>query len=419
MACKCEFQKKLLTSGVEFNPVRSVYLDYNATTPVEPATLGAFERICRNIWGNPSSLHSAGVKAWESMETARKNIGSYFGVKPDNLLFCGSGSEAIHAGIYGITAREPDRVIVTTEIEHQAVLNTAQGLLSEKKGAVQGCTSAGRDTDVGSPAKAPGMVTLGVDRNGGLLCEQLEKTVKKFGKILLILSPVNHETGSCQPIHDILSILKNYDAIVFADGVQAALRMPPSRWVPYCSMFAISSHKLYAPKGVGLLFRGNSISLTPFRYGGNQEDGLFPGTENTPGIAALSASIDIIKKRFQEESLYISVLSREGISILTNSSYPCILESPENAAPGILCVSLPWVNDMENLLFTLNQKSICISRFSACTVKATGPSGVLLAMGRPLERAEKSLRISLGRWSKREDFHRLDSVLKMCFKQGI
>ncbi|HOV65258.1 MAG TPA: aminotransferase class V-fold PLP-dependent enzyme, partial [Spirochaetia bacterium] len=162
--------------------------------------------------------------------------------------------------------------------------------------------------------------------------------------------------------------------------------------------------------GTGMLF--SDERLKPFRFGGTQENGLFPGTENLPGIIALAAALELLASRQLEDEQVLSSLDTDGRRILDTGGFPYIWESPREKASGVFCISLPWVADMEELLFYLNTKHVFVSRFSACTGRVDGPSRVLCAMGRPFDRATRSLRVSLGRESTRKDLFTFGSVLK-------
>ncbi len=392
MSCTCRYRKRIAAAGMPYVPERSVYLDYNATTPPDRETLAAFERSCRQGWANPGSLHTAGVAVHEAMEGARKSIAAYFLRKPEALFFCGSGTEAIHAGLSGWTAKNPEGTILTTRLEHSSVFHPLRiRSLSGKS-----------------------VVFLPVDGEGTIDPEGLARELKSRGKSLLVYSPVNHETGGLQPVKDIFRASESADCTVFIDGVQAASRLSPAVWAPHCHLFAVSSHKLYAPKGTGFLCAGGETrrELRPFRFGGPQEEGLFPGTENLPGILALARAVELLSSRFSQDEAMLRALENDGRRILESSELEYVWESPPHKVGGVFCVSLPWVSDMEDLLFFLNGKHIFLSRFSACTGRVDGASRVLLAMGRPVHRASTSLRIALGRESLRKDIFALASALK-------
>jgi len=371
-------------------------MDYNATTPVDPSIIGVFEQALRQYWQNPSSLHTGGLNAWELIESSRKKVAGFFNINKEDIFFSASGSEAIHAGITGY-AEENNACVITTPLEHHAILNLLQQheKLKERHLIVK------------------------TDQDGKINLQDLETGLKTGKKFLIALSPVNHETGSIQPVKDIFALAKKYKAAVLLDVVQAAVRLDVSTWVDCCDMFAVSGHKLYAPKGSGFLCIKDKIKIKPFRYGGSQENGIFPGTENVPAIAAFAESLVLYKKIFDQEIKRMRILTEEGFDILQNGRFGLIKESPADHVPGILCISLPWVKNMEKLIFALSDKNICLTRFSACTTELNGPSEILTAMGRDAKRASTSVRISLGKWSKRGDFFILRKVLEELHKARI
>ena len=227
-----------------------------------------------------------------------------------------------------------------------------------------------------------------------------------------MISPVNHETGSIQPVKQLAEAAAACGVLVVLDGVQAAARLDPREWVPFADIFCISGHKLYAPKGTALLWKKPSLRINPLRFGGGQEGGLFPGTENIPGAAALAEALKIMKKKQTEELRMLKSLDSDGIAILEKSGLRFRIESPAAHAPGVLCISLDDCPDIEKLIFGLNQKNICISRFSACTENIDGNSKILTAMGVPAKRAAASIRISTGRFSCRDDYFKLAKALR-------
>ena len=393
MACNCERKKRLLAKISNSEQGDTVYMDYNATTPVLKETLAAFEKSCRNTWANPSSYHSAGVKAWDSINSCRKNIADFFSRNPDHFYFSSSASESLFTGISGLYKSFSNAFFLTTAIEHSAVLKNITDLPRHRYKILK-VTEEGR-IDLATLASA-------IAENSGK-------------KIICVYSPVNHETGGIQPVKEIYSRINGAGGIVFADAVQALPRLPLTEWLDYCDMFAMSSHKIYAPKGSGLLYKPDSISMERARGGGSQENGFFPGTENTPGISAMSEAFSILKENSLPEYRRLKSLTAEGISILNKLPCRVIIESPAIRVPGVLCVSFPEIYDIEDFLSFLIYNNICISRFSACADNIKGKSQVLAAMGRPDERSTKSLRISLGLYSKRDDFYRLAEAVKYYF----
>ena len=428
MACSnCERKERLLKKLAETKiDKKTIYMDYNATTPVLTESIGAFERSCRINWANPSNCHTAGVKAWEELEKNRKTIAKYFNTIKENIFFCSSGSEAIFAGIHGVNS--PKTFFISSVIEHSSVIKNIIALPREQYHLLKVTANGIIDTDDFSKA--------------------LEKN--KVKNIVVIYSPVNHETGAIEPVKEIFQKAKEYNALVFFDAVQAAARLPVNEWRPFCDIFALSSHKLYAPKGCGVLAltkelcpdaaAAPAVSATPapsaahissapsstgisksfgkfnpYRHGGNQESGIFPGTENTPAISALAKSVEYLELNLKSEIARLKTLTDEGLKILQNLPCKIILESPENRAAGILCISIPEVKEIEPFMDFIYLKGICISRFSACSENEKAASEILTAMGRPPERAEKSIRVSTGIFSKREDYYALADAIKEFF----
>ena len=402
MACRCELRKKIKNAAVHWVPERTVYLDYNATTPVDPRVIGAFERACRRNWGNPSSLHSAGTAAWDELEKLYSAAADFFRTDADGFHLCSSGTEALSTALYGLAARDKKLNLITSRIEHQAVAHTMFHLKRRSPAAPRGFS--GR------------VVSLKVDGSGIIQPDELEKTLKDLGPSALVFSPVNHETGVIQPVKELSAAAEKHGALVILDAVQAAARLAPTQWAPYADIFCVSGHKLYAPKGTALLWKNPDIRIRHLRFGGSQEGGLFPGTENIPGAAALSEALRLMKETQEQDHRMLSTLNREGLAILENAGIEFSLESPEDSAPGVVCISLKRAAEMEELLFGLNSRNICISRFSACSERLSGPSKILSEMGRPAGRAGRSLRIAAGRWSRRDDYFKLARALKELLK---
>lgn len=401
MACNCSKFKKKLNQLKQSSPDKMVYLDYNATTPVDPRVLGAMDRACRNLWANPSSLHACGLTVDNFLTHCGKTIAEYLKIAPEGIHYCGSASEAIHGGIHGILKKDPGRQLIITEIEHSAVYHPARLL-----------KSASKNDDF-----VPKSSILRVDSEGKIDLDDLEALLQR-GPALFVYSPVNHETGSLQNIKDIYQLASHYDCLVFLDAVQAAARLAPEDWTPYCDLFALSGHKIYTPKGIALLWIKGGIPVRPFRFGGSQEAGLFPGTQNVPGIASLAESIKIMQKEFPQERQYLTTLTTECLRILEKQEVPFFKETPEKSTPGILNLSFPWVKDMEHFLYSCNENNICLSRFSACADRLTGPSKILTKMGRSADRTHTTVRLSFGRWTKRDDLFKFSGFMTKYRKKS-
>lgn len=393
MACGCGYRKKLREDRQVRGVGKTYYLDNCATTMPDPRTLGAFERACRGDWANPSSPHARGLAAAEALEANRSTLAAAFACSAQGLAFCSSGSEALHAGLWGLAARYPDLRFVTTPLEHGAV-----------RAPLRMLRSLGRDVRV-----------CPVDGGGRVLLEELEKLLvdQSTPGAVFIYSPVNHETGNVQDAGAIRDLARGVGALVFLDAVQTAPRLPAARWAPHCDLFALSAHKLHAPKGCAALWTAPGLRLHPHRFGGGQEGGSFPGTENTPGIAAFAEAARILEGTLVEEGTRLAALERDFFDLCATKRLPVERESEADHAPGVFCVSFPWIADMEAFMTDLARRGVCASRFSACSDRVEGESAVLRAMGRPPERGRTSLRLGLGRFSLREDLYALVSALEV------
>ncbi|MFA6506875.1 MAG: aminotransferase class V-fold PLP-dependent enzyme [Treponemataceae bacterium] len=403
MACGCGYRKRLREDRDVRRAIKTHYLDYCATTPSDPRTLGAFERACRANWANPSSAHACGIAAAERLDEYRLIVAKAFASSADGLSFCASGSEALHAGIWGLAARYPKLRFVTTATEHSSV-----------RAPLRLLRSLGRDV---RECRVDGDGRIDPDHLRGLIrAPDIDSETKNIPRTVLIYSPVNHETGTVQNVRVIWNTLIEADALAFIDAVQTAPRLQAADWAPYAHLFAVSAHKLYAPKGSACLWKAPELKLRPFRYGGGQENGLFPGTENVPGIAAFAEAAKILAENLKNERMMMNALERDFFTACEQRGVPVEKESAGDHAPGVFCLSFPWISDMEEFMTGLARKGVCVSRFSACSDRADGPSKTLLAMGRTKERAKRSLRIGLGRFSAREDVIALARSLEDSFK---
>jgi len=391
MACrKCSFRKKLNRYS-DNSRTQPVYLDYNATTPVDIRVLGIYEKTSRLNWANPSSFHSAGQGAFQFLESKRKEMAEYLNIgPPENLFFTYSSIGALSSSLKLFLDEKKIKTIITTEIEHSSVYRALESISD----------------------KSVEQVPLSVDCNGRINLDDLEK-VLKTGKAILVFSPVNHETGSVQEYENIFLLAERYSSFVIFDAIQTLSRIDIIRWSQYCHSFVISSHKIYGPKGIVLLYISPYAKISIDDTSCVQESGLFPGTENLPLIASFTEAIRIYSENIKSDLHHYDILTEEAYSILEQSSVNYCRETPENSVPGILSISLTQADiSMEELFLFLYKEKICISRFSACSGEIEGPSKILSAMGRAEDHSNQSLRISLGRESQRSDIYSLVKALK-------
>jgi len=403
MACGCGYRKRLREDREVRRVQKTHYLDNCATTMPDPRTLGAFERACRSDWANPSSPHAAGLAASERLEGYRETIGRTFACGSAGIAFCSSGSEALHAGLWGLALRYPSLRFVATPLEHAAVRAPLR-LLRAQGREVREC-----------PVDGDGRIVL--RELAALLSDERGATSPDRGspgtapQAVLVYSPVNHETGNVQDAAAIRKAATAAGVLVFLDAVQTAPRLPAASWAPFCDLFAVSAHKLHAPKGSALLWTSPALRLHAFRFGGSQEGGLFPGTENVPGIAAFAEAARLLPGALAEEGVRLAALEKDFYDLCGKRDIFLERESAADHAPGVFCVSFPWIADMEAFMTGLARRGICASRFSACSDRVDGASAALRAMGRPESRSRTSLRIGLGRFSAREDLAALASAL--------
>ncbi len=390
MACSCRYRKKIRFSSPLFDQKKSIYLDYNATTPVDVRVLGEIDRANRIFWANPSSVHSAGVGVYDMVESKRKIIADFVKTRSDYLYFCGSGTEGL--GIFINHFFQCGFNFITTPCEHSSIIKPITLLGHSRPGRINICP---------------------VDSQGQIDEEKLEHLMKESGrKKVLFYSPVNHETGVLQNSLRIYEMAVKYGVVVVIDGIQTIHRLAPEDWALYCDFGVITAHKIYGPKGIAAFYSRAASILTKIRSGGSQEKRLVPGTINVSGIAGFGSAVELLNHEMKSERQFLKVLSLELRAMLVEFGDKVIIESPENSVQGILNISLPTIDDIESLVLSLDRERIMISRFSSCTGSLSGPSKVLLAMGRTNLRASSSLRISMGRFTKRGDLFGLVSGLK-------
>ncbi|ASA97859.1 cysteine desulfurase NifS [Anoxybacillus flavithermus] len=353
-----------------------IYLDYAATSPVHPQVVEAMVPYMTTYFGNPSSIHSFGRETRRALDEARETIAKTIGAKANEIIFTSGGTEADNLAIIGVAManRERGRHIITTSVEHHAVLNTCKYL--QKQGF-----------DV---------TYLPVDEHGIISIEQL-KSALRDDTVLVSIMFGNNETGVLQPIHDIVQLLHDHDVYFHTDAVQAYGLVPIDVHELGIDLLSVSSHKINGPKGVGFLYVREGVRLTPHIYGGEQERKRRAGTENVPGIVGLQKAAELAQQMMSEKrALYeqfqrimLTTFEREGIHYAVNGH-------ETNRLPHVLNVAFFGTN-VEALLVNLDLAGIAASSGSACTAGSIDPSHVLVAMyGNDSERIRSSVRFSFG-----------------------
>ena len=365
------------------NPVgKQIYLDYCATTPVHPDVCAAMRTILEGSCGNPSSMHWAGRAAAKQLDDTRSTIADVLGCQAQEVFFTSGATEADNLALLGVMhCYSPGMAhLITSSIEHHAVLHTAEYLASE----------------------GYAVTYLPVDHDGLIDLDNLEKSIRPE-TVLISIMAVNNEVGVIQPLEEIGRRAHARGILFHSDAVQGLglLNLSVKDW--HIDLLSLTAHKIYGPKGVGALMVKDGIGLKPMMYGGSQERHLRPGTENVPGIVGLGAAMKLIAGKREGEILRIRALRHRLIEGLRQIAPDLIVNGPQTAsADNILSVSFPGV-DAEMMLIRLNGEGIAVSMGSACTSKDIEPSHVLSAMGLPRPQIDATLRISLGMTTTEED----------------
>jgi cysteine desulfurase len=368
-----------------------VYLDFNATTPVEPAVLDAMLPYFSAEFGNAASIHTPGQRARGAVETAREQVAALIGARPQEIVFTSGGTESDNHAIFGVvgqaflpvsSSRNADSPphIITTAIEHEAVLNACQAL--EKEGVR--------------------VTYLPTDREGQIHLEELRRAIRPE-TVLITIMHANNELGAVQPLEEIGRIAKETDIHFHTDAVQSAGKIPIDVNTLQVDLLSISGHKLYAPKGIGALYVRGGTRLRQLLYGGHHQRGFRPGTENVAGIVGLGEAAQIARKPLAEDAQRISAL-RDKLQqgLLQRVPQSRVNGGGAPRTPNTTNVVFPGIEG-EALLIALDLKGLACSTGAACSSGAVEPSHVLTAIGLPPEDARASLRFSLGRHTTSAD----------------
>jgi cysteine desulfurase len=370
--------------------MKRIYLDYAATTPVHPEVIKAMLPYFSDAFGNPSSLYSYGLEARQAIEAARNKVAESIGAKNEEIVFTGGGSEADNSAIKGV-ADANGRMgnhIITSVIEHHAVLVTFKFL--EKRGFK--------------------VTYLPVDKYGLVDPESVRKAITDK-TILISIMHANNEIGTLQPIGEIGKIARKAKIYFHTDAVQTVGHIPVNVNELKVDMLSFSAHKLYGPKGVGVLYIRKGTKVTSLIHGGEQEQGRRAGTENVPGIVGLGKAIELAGLDIANETARLITLRNVLIKgILEKIEHSRLNGHPEQRLPNNVNVSVDFIEG-ESTCLNLDLEGICISTGSACSSSDAEPSHVLLAIGLSHEQARSSLRFTMGRLTTAEDVERVLEVL--------
>ncbi len=382
-----------------------VYLDFNAATPVEPGVLDAMLPYFSGEFGNAASIHTPGQRARAAVETAREQVAALIGARPQEIVFTSGGTESDNHAIFGITslsltsstsstsfASRPH--IITTAIEHEAVLNACQALEKE-------CAS---------------VTYLPTDREGQIQLDELRRAIRPE-TVLITIMHANNELGTVQALEEIGRIAKVADVYFHTDAVQSAGKIPIDVNALGVDLLSISGHKLYAPKGIGALYVRGGTRLRQLLYGGHHQRGFRPGTENVAGIVGLGKAAEIARKSLADDARRESAL-RDKLQqgLLDRVPQSRVNGGAAPRTPNTTNLTFPGVEG-EALLIALDLKGLACSTGAACSSGAVEPSHVLTAIGLPPEEARASLRFSLGRHTTSADIEFALSVVPAAVAQ--
>lgn len=362
--------------------MKTIYMDNNATTQVDPAVYEEMKPFFTELYGNPSSMHRFGGQVGVHLKTARERVAALLNCEPDEIIFTSCGSESDNTAIRSALNAQPDkRHIITTRVEHPAILSLCKFL--EKK--------EGYD-----------VTYLGTDEHGRLDLEEYKDAFRKDTAIVSIMW-ANNETGNIYPIEEMAKIAKENGTFFHTDAVQAVGKIPIDLKTMPIDMLSLSGHKLHAPKGVGALFVRKRLPFRPFLIGGHQEHSRRAGTENTAGIVALGKACELAMENMEVEITEVKKLRDKLESGLLSSVPDAILNGDkDNRLPNTANISFGYIEG-EAILLMMDQLGICASSGSACTSGSLEPSHVLRAMGVPFTFAHGSIRFSLSRFNTEEE----------------
>jgi cysteine desulfurase len=366
-----------------------VYLDYAATTPMDPLVIEVMNEHFKLSYGNSSSLHSVGQKAAQTLIKSRETIASLINAKRDEIIFTSSGTEADNIAILGVAIKNQERGkhIITSAIEHHAVENACKSL--KKKGF--------------------STTFLPVDKYGLIDLTELEDMITDETTLISIMF-ANNEIGTTEPIKEIGAIAKKHDIIFHTDAVQAFGKVPIDVEAMNIDLLSASAHKLYGPKGVGMLYiknkgvrEGWGKYIEPIMFGGGHERDMRPSTVNVPGIAGFAKAVELSRHAMPKEIEQQTKLRDKIINFVLNNIDDTYLNGhPTQRLPNNVNLGIRFIEG-ESIILDLDSEGIAASTGSACSSKSLDPSHVLLAIGLKPQEAHGSLRVTVGRFTTDDD----------------
>lgn len=359
-----------------------VYADNAATTCIAPQVLDAMLPYLKEEYGNPSTLYKLGREAKIAIEKAREQVAQVIGAKAEEIFFTGSGTEADNMALKGVLygpAGKGKKHLITTKIEHHAILHTAMAL--EKEGFQ--------------------VTFLDVDKNGRVDLEELKQAITPDTALVSIMA-ANNEVGTIQPIEEIGKICREKGVLFHTDAVQAFGHMPLDVNKMNIDLLSLSAHKINGPKGSGALYIRRGLGLRPVIEGGGQERNRRSGTENVAGIVGLGQAAQLAMETMVEESARLKALAKKLTDGVLQIPETILTGDPENRLPGACSFAISAIEG-ESLVLYLDMEGICTSTGSACSTGSLDPSHVLMAIGLSHEVSHGSLRVTLGRFNTEEE----------------
>lgn len=375
--------------------MKQIYLDYAATTPVDPLVKEAMIPFLEDKFGNPSSIYLIGRESRQAIENARESVAGLIGSKPEEIIFTSSGTESNNFALKGVAYANKDKGnhIITTEIEHHAVLESARFLETQ-----------GFKVTYVKPDKY-GMIDPG----------EIKKAITDK-TILISVMHANNEIGTIEPIKEIGEIAKEKEIIFHTDSVQTVGHIEVNVNELGIDLLSLSGHKFYGPKGVGALYIRKGTKISPFMHGGGQERHLRASTENLLGIVGLGKAAEIAKEKIKEETTELRDILIKGI--LDKIPETKLNGHPKNRLANNANFIIPGIEG-EALILHLDKMGISASTGSACSTLELGPSHVLLAIGLSQQEAHSSARFTLGRETTKEDIEYLLEILPKVVRKML
>jgi cysteine desulfurase len=368
-----------------------IYLDWNASAPLVPEAVDAMARALRDLPGNASSIHSFGQQAKAALDDARSHVARLIGGEPGDLIFTGGGTESDNLALRGAaeafeaTGR---RHLVTTAIEHEAVLNTAKAL-----------------------AKRGWTVTLLPAATSGVVDPQALREAMTDQTSIVSVMHANNEVGSIQPVAELARVAHERKTLMHTDAVQSTGKIPVHVGELGVDLLSISAHKMGGPKGVGALWMRRGVGMQPILTGGRQERGRRAGTENVPAIVGFGVAAALAEARVREDSPRIAALrDRLERGLLDRVAGAVVNGDSATRVPNTSNISFPGI-EAETLLIALDLEGIAVSTGSACSSGTLAPSHVLRSMGLPTPRVQSAIRFSLGRGTTEAEIDRVVEVV--------